>query len=41
MELSGRQSIYLLVICSLAIKVQTLPSMIASNLGRFGWLYFL
>lgn len=41
MELTGRQSIYLLLICSIATKVQTLPSMIASNLGRFGWLYYL
>ena len=41
MELTGRQSIYLLAICSLATKVQTLPSLIAGNIGRFGWLYFL
>ncbi len=41
MELTGRQSIYLILICSLATKVQTLPSLIAGNLGRFGWAYFL
>lgn len=41
MELTERQSIYLLIICSLATKVQTLPSLIAGDLGRFGWLYFL
>lgn len=41
MELTGRQATFLVIICSLATKMQRLPCLIASDLGRFGYLYFL
>lgn len=41
MELTKRQTIFLLVTCLLANKVQRLPSLVATELGRHGYLLFL
>jgi len=41
MELTKKQAIYLLTICLVANKVQRLPSLISSFVGRHGWLAFL
>lgn len=41
MALTKRQSLFLLLICFLVIKVQRLPSLIATNVGRHGWLVLL
>ena len=41
MELTKKQAIFLVVICLMANKVQRLPSLISSSIGRHGWLAFL
>ena len=41
MEITKRQALFLMVICLMANKVQRLPSLVASNVGRHGWLVFL
>lgn len=41
MELTKRQALFLIVICLMANKVQRLPSLISSSVGRHGWLVFL
>ena len=41
MELTKRQAIFLILICLVANKMQRLPSLISSNIGRHGWLAFL
>jgi len=41
MELTKKQAIFLIVICLMANKVQRLPSLISSSIGRHGWLAFL
>ena len=41
MELTKRQTLFLVIICFLVIKVQRLPSLIATNMGRHGWLVLL
>ena len=41
MELTKRQVLFLLTISFVVIKVQRLPSLIATNVGRHGWLIFL
>lgn len=40
-ELTKRQAMFLLIICFVANKAQRLPSFIASNMGRHGWLVTL
>lgn len=41
MELTKRQAIFLIIICLMANKVQRLPSLISTAVGRHGWLAFL
>lgn len=41
MELTKKQAIFLILICLIANKMQRLPSLISSNVGRHGWLAFL
>ena len=41
MELTKKQTIFLLCICLAANKVQRLPSLISTNIARHGWLAFL
>ena len=41
MELNKKQAIVLVILCTLSNKVQRLPSLLATNLGRHGWLVFL
>lgn len=41
MELTKRQALFLITICLTVNKVQRLPSLISSNLGRHGFLFFL
>lgn len=41
MELTKKQAIFIILICLTANKVQRLPSLISSNIGRHGWLAFL
>ena len=41
MVLTNRQSLFLLVICLMANKVQRLPSLISTSVGRHGWLIYL
>ena len=40
-ELTKRQAMILLIICFVANKAQRLPSFIAANMGRHGWLVTL
>jgi len=40
MELTKRQAIFLVIICLMANKVQRLPSLISTAVGRHGWLAF-
>lgn len=41
MELTKRQAVFLIIICLVANKMQRLPSLISTNVGRHGWLAFL
>ena len=41
MELTKRQAIFLILICLAANKMQRLPSLISTSIGRHGWLAFL
>ncbi len=41
MQLTKRQAIFLMAICMVANKVQRLPSLISTNIGRHGYLVFL
>lgn len=41
MELTKRQALFLIIICLFANKVQRLPSLVSTNVGRHGWMIFL
>ena len=41
MDLTKRQALFLIIICLSVNKVQRLPSLISTNIGRHGWLVFL